>query len=132
MNQPRIRMLPFSMSLRVTDHLANERTFLAYVRTSLSLMAFGFVIAKFALLAHLAPGALGTVPPAAALSGHKLGIIFAALGCALGAAGSWRFIVVDRELKRDQYQSAPWLAVAVGTATVVTGFLVILNLLRVL
>src|SRR5579864_6772977 len=125
MNLRGIRMVRISMNLRVTDHLANERTFLAYVRTSLSLMAFGFVIAKFALLAHLAPGALGSVPPAAALSGHKLGIVFAALGCALGAAGSWRFIVVDRELKRDQYHSAPWLAIAVGAATVVTGLLVI-------
>jgi putative membrane protein len=119
------------MNLRVTDHLANERTFLAYVRTSLSLMAFGFVIAKFALLAHFVPGGEGHVTAAAVLSGHRLGIVFASLGVLLGAAGSWRFIVVDRELKRDQYRSAPWLAIAVGTATVATGALVIMNLLRV-
>jgi putative membrane protein len=30
----------------VRDHLANERTFLAYVRTSLALVGFGFVIAR--------------------------------------------------------------------------------------
>lgn len=120
------------MNLRVTDHLANERTFLAYVRTSLSLMAFGFVIAKFAVLAHAMPGTPAGVGPWAVMSGHRLGIAFAALGVALGALGSWRFIVVDIELKRDEYHSAPWLAIAVGAATVVIGALVILNLSRVL
>ena len=32
-----------------TDHLANERTFLAWIRTSIAIMAFGFVVVKFAL-----------------------------------------------------------------------------------
>jgi putative membrane protein len=31
------------------DHLANERTFLAWVRTSIGIMAFGFVVVKFSL-----------------------------------------------------------------------------------
>jgi len=36
------------------DHLANERTFLAWLRTSIALMAFGFVVMKFSLfLRHL-------------------------------------------------------------------------------
>ena len=121
-----------TMSLRVTDHLANERTFLAYVRTSLSLMAFGFVIAKFAVLAHAVPGVQVSASPATVMSGHRLGIVFAALGVALGGVGSWRFVVVDAELKRDEYHSAPWLAIGVGAATVITGALVIMNLLRVL
>lgn len=32
-----------------TDHMANERTFLAWIRTSIAIMAFGFVVVKFAL-----------------------------------------------------------------------------------
>lgn len=31
------------------DHLANERTFLAWIRTSVGIMAFGFVVVKFSL-----------------------------------------------------------------------------------
>jgi putative membrane protein len=31
------------------DHLANERTFLAWTRTSIGIMAFGFVVVKFSL-----------------------------------------------------------------------------------
>jgi len=32
-----------------SDHLANERTLLAWIRTSIALMAFGFVVVKFSL-----------------------------------------------------------------------------------
>jgi putative membrane protein len=42
-----------SKSSRVEDpriYLAAERTFLAWIRTSVSLMGFGFLIARFALL----------------------------------------------------------------------------------
>jgi putative membrane protein len=33
----------------LSDHLAIERTFLAWIRTGLSLMGFGFVVARFGL-----------------------------------------------------------------------------------
>src|SRR5262249_54119474 len=35
------------MIKRYSDHAANERTFLAWVRTSIAVMAFGFVIERF-------------------------------------------------------------------------------------
>ncbi len=41
------------------DHLANERTFLAWIRTSIALMGFGFVIVKFALFIREISIALG-------------------------------------------------------------------------
>src|SRR3989442_1673586 len=37
-------------SKKVTDHLANERTFLAWIRTGLATIAFGFVVERFGLL----------------------------------------------------------------------------------
>src|SRR5438105_10037927 len=40
----------YLISKKVTDHLANERTFLAWVRTGLSIIAFGFVVERFGLL----------------------------------------------------------------------------------
>jgi putative membrane protein len=38
------------ISKKVTDHLANQRTFLAWVRTGLATIAFGFVVERFGLL----------------------------------------------------------------------------------
>ena len=37
-------------SKRVSDHLANERTFLAWIRTGLATIAFGFVVERFGLV----------------------------------------------------------------------------------
>ncbi len=35
---------------KVSDHQSNERTLLAWVRTSVGIMAFGFVVVEFSLL----------------------------------------------------------------------------------
>src|SRR6201981_2260623 len=37
-------------STKVTDHLANQRTFLAWIRTGLATITFGFVVERFGLL----------------------------------------------------------------------------------
>lgn len=48
------------------DHAANERTFLAWVRTAIALMAFGFIVEKFDVFlevaASSAPGRAVSVP----------------------------------------------------------------------
>jgi Domain of unknown function (DUF202) len=40
------------------DHSANERTFLAWVRTAIGIMAFGFLVEKFDLFLELAAPSL--------------------------------------------------------------------------
>lgn len=46
-----------------SDHAANERTFLAWTRTGLAVMAFGFVIEKFNVMVE---AVANTASPAAA------------------------------------------------------------------
>src|SRR5258708_10298427 len=41
---------PVATSKKGTDHLANERTFLAWLRTGLATITFGFVVERFGLL----------------------------------------------------------------------------------
>jgi putative membrane protein len=43
------------------DHLANERTFLAWIRTSIGIMGFGFVVMKFSLFIKQISAALGAI-----------------------------------------------------------------------
>ena len=47
MNEP--KALPISKDRDVRDYLAAEQTFLAWIRTGLALMGFGFVVARFGL-----------------------------------------------------------------------------------
>ena len=53
------------MIKRYSDHAANERTFLAWVRTAIAVMAFGFVIERFDLFrmdnfSPMSPGSLSS------------------------------------------------------------------------
>ena len=57
---------------RIRDHLANERTYLAWMRTAIALMGFGVVMARLRSL--LAAGTIGTG------QGRLLGLIFTTIG----------------------------------------------------
>ena len=70
--------------------LAAERTFLAWVRTGLALMGFGFAVARFRLLTDAGgvPAAAGAVEHDASLG---LGILLVALGILLNVAALIRY-----------------------------------------
>lgn len=96
-----------------SDHAANERTFLAWVRTGLAVIAFGFVIEKFNLFvstiasASLSDGIRGA--QFARLSGplgRYEGLALIVLGIALLAIAAVRFIRTERLLADEQVYSA--------------------------
>jgi putative membrane protein len=80
------------MDERARDHLANERTYLAWLRTALAVLAAG------ALLARLTTSE-GAVTAAAA------GVTVAVGALALGY-GTWRYYRVRTELERDSFTPA--------------------------
>lgn len=114
---------------RPTDYLANERTFLAYIRTSLSVMAFGFVISRFGLLLRILPG--GENVPSTGAS-EWLGIAFAVFGCLLAGLGVWRFLTTNRDLAASQFKASATTNTVVGWATVLLGIAVVVSLVRLL
>ena len=52
-------MKPRMVIKSFTDHAANERTFLAWVRTGIAIMAFGFLVERFDIFLKLAASSLG-------------------------------------------------------------------------
>ena len=68
------------------DHLANERTFLAWMRTSISLLALGLAIAKFL---H---------------GGLLFGTSFIVLGAIFFVYSGRRYFEVMQALRRDEYE----------------------------
>ncbi len=108
------------MSAAPTDHLANERTFLAWVRTSVTIMAFGFVVARFGLLLREFAGSTGgsTVP---APVSEGTGVLLVLAGSALLVLAFLRFLTTRSDLEAGRYRvhsalewALTFLMVAVG------------------
>lgn len=87
----------------INEHMANERTFLAWIRTGIGIMVFGFVIVKFSLFVNQLPASF-----------HESGIpkngftIF--LGIALVLTGAltillsyWKYKQTHKLLKKGEY-----------------------------
>lgn len=80
------------MIARYTDHAANERTFLAWVRTSLALTALGCVLVKFELFMRLAGLPVRASHSATGAVASVLGLLFIAVAVLtlLGAHARFR------------------------------------------
>ncbi|GEM_PF-3056500 len=79
----------------IRTHLANERTFLAWCRTSLAFTAFGFVLKKFYLI-EMAMNLEGRIPHTGMVS--LLGDFSLGLGILVMAVAGWRFYHVRRRV----------------------------------
>jgi inner membrane protein YidH len=89
--------------LNVRDYLAEERTFLAWIRTGVALMTFGFVVARFGLFLeeiHLSRNG-------AAVSSHQFSLLsgttFIAVGVAMNLFSIRRHLHVVGELNRVEF-----------------------------
>jgi putative membrane protein len=87
-----------------TDHAANERTFLAWVRTAIAVMAFGFLIERFDIF--LATMASGAQSHPLLLHGQKfaneVGLAFIMLGIAMIVVAAIRFFRIAKEIDKDE------------------------------
>ncbi len=95
------------------DHAANERTFLAWVRTGIAVVAFGFVIEKFNLfVATIASSALGEEARRLRLEklsgpfGHYEGLALIFGGIAIVALATAQFVRITRRLDDFEEHSA--------------------------
>ena len=83
---------------RVRDHLANERTYLAWMRTAISLMGFGMVIVRlryFQIPQLPRPGI-----------GWKLGLLFSFVGLITVLLSTFEYFSVRRAIDDDTYEPA--------------------------
>ena len=97
------------MIKRYSDHAANERTFLAWVRTAIAVMAFGFVIERFDLFLQLAAPqlALKQVAPHGQMFANLAGLAFIAIGVMMIALSGIRFVKTARGIESDDAVPSP-------------------------
>ena len=109
------------------DHLANERTFLAWVRTCIAIMALGFVVARFGLLVReLGPNAPRHTP--AGLS-TGFGVALVISGAALIALATARHLGATRAIERGTYHPSAGLILLLSGGAVVVAVLLAIYLL---
>lgn len=108
---------------------AAERTLLAWSRTSITVMVFGFVVERFGLLANL------MLPKSGEFVGRSvsfwIGLLFILFGVTLSVVSTAQYLRVLRTLKRGEIPEGYWLHLGVVTNLMlgVLGILVAIYLL---
>jgi len=90
----------------LSDYFAAERTLLAWIRTGLALMGFGFVVARFGLF--LEELEVAERVPLRASTGFSLwfGIALIATGVLVSVSAGWHHLRLVRELDRGETSRA--------------------------
>jgi putative membrane protein len=125
-------------------HFANERTFLAWIRTSIGIMAFGFVVEKFALFVkqisyflqksglpegrHILGG--GELPPSSRGYSAIFGIFLVALGALMAFLAFIRYKKVEKQIDEDSYEPSIILDFLLALSVLVIGILLIIYLVH--
>jgi putative membrane protein len=110
--------IPENSSAR--DHLANERTFLAWVRTGVSIVVFGFAIGRFAIAIRQFLELQGRTSTTAGLS-VWFGTLAIVAGVLLTLAGLFRYRQTRRQLESGTFRPAGFIIDIVGMLTAIFG-----------
>ncbi len=105
---------------RARDHLANERTFLAWVRTGAAIVIFGFAIGRFSIALRQIAAFQGHAVHTTGLS-VWMGSICIAAGVALVVAGLMRYRRTRALLDSEKFEPAGFVLDLVTILIVVFG-----------
>ena len=113
-------------------YLAAERTFLSWIRTGLSMMGFGFVVARFGLfLRELSAANIGSPSNQTGLS-TRFGIALVLLGVIVNAASAIRYVYLVKRLRAGDSLNRPsTLALVLAGALSLIGGAVVYYLITI-
>lgn len=110
-------------SKKVSDHLANERTFLAWIRTGLATITFGFVIERFGLLLR----ELGLRNQVALLFSVPfsalIGVGLTVLGVVVVIVALLNFLHIRVAIEAETFHPPMWFAILLTVLTSLIGLL---------
>jgi len=91
---------------RQREHQANERTFLAWVRTCIALIGFGFAIARFGLFVRQLNIVLIRQEPTPnpLFTSENLGICLVIFGMLMLGLATWRYNQAFWQIEQGNYQ----------------------------
>lgn len=104
----------------VSEHLANERTILAWIRTAIAVMTLGVGINRFSLFlqefSRIVPGGR-TVN----IHAEQLGIGLVVLGLLLMIGATWHYMHVAKAIDEESYRPSRLGVVLTALAVIVVG-----------
>jgi uncharacterized membrane protein YidH (DUF202 family) len=119
----------------IKDHLSNERTYLAWVRTSIGIMAFGFVVEKFSLFLKQIAYLLGatSTTPSTNLQGYSslFGVALVAFGAIICLLAFINYRKVKKQIENDNYKPSFLLDWLLTLAILIMGIFLVIYLVVV-
>lgn len=116
---------------RPRDHMANERTFLAWIRTSLGIMVFGFVVEKFSIfMKHIIPYFQEANLPVPSKYSSYFGVILVLFGALLCLLAFIKFRKVEKQIETNCYQPSMLLNIMVTLAVLLIGIFLMIYLVH--
>ena len=105
----------------VSEHLANERTILAWIRTAIAVMTLGVGINRFSLFlvefSHIVPGSGRT----ANIHAEEVGIGLVILGILMMMGAIWHYLDVAKAIDQGTYRPSRAKIVLASLAVMVLG-----------
>ncbi len=120
-----------STQFKPNDHLANERTYLAWIRTGIGIMAFGFVVVKFSLFVKQI-GVVFQTKINAPSQGYSaiIGIVLVAMGTLSILFSFFQYRKVDKQLRTGTYQPSTVLTTVLTAVILLISIILIAYLLQ--
>lgn len=115
-------------------HQANERTMLAWIRTGIALMAFGFAIARFGVFLRQVAGVEQlAVPPRHGVGSTWVGAALVGLGMLANLLATIRYSQIHRAIERgDVGGPSVRMVYAFGATATLVGLVMTVLLIRAL
>jgi putative membrane protein len=111
----------------IRDHLANERTLLAWARTGLAVMGLGFVVARFGLaLRELTNGQTAVYRPTGLST--PLGVLLALCGVAILGLALQSYLARGKAIERQQFRWSPNTGIVLGSTLMLAGMILVVYL----
>lgn len=104
---------------RATEYLANERTFLAWIRTSIAVISFGFLITRVPEWLHPVTAPAASPSTGRVNTSFVMGLAMMAFGAIGAILAAWRYHIVNRDIHEGRVKPDRGLIILVTVLVVV-------------